>query len=404
MQELENNLDNLFQKAAENYPLCTSKDDWNEIVAPLLREPVVLSGNKNSFFKNNTSFLVFFFMLLPLAVSDTNISWSKSSPENVNRQQLEETGKAAMGNNVQVERALIRTVGKNSNHPLPGNKGKTFLLRSNRSVASIEMSKAKNQLAQQQPLVETITSINKLQTGENKEPNPVTNGDTTQKNIATEEKAPDTTIHAPLDLIASAGKQNGFYWGLVMGPSFNQVKNQRLKKPGYDIGLVAGYTFNKKLSVEAGLLFEKKYYFSDGKYFNMAKAGASMPADMKIISLDGSFSVFEVPIKLRYNLADNNTRHFYITSGISTYIITNEYNKYKAVINGVQQNVTGDYNNMSRYAAAVFNAGFGFDNSIGKNSRVRIEPYIQVPLQGIGVGSLHVTSIGLHLGLLRAKN
>ncbi|MEO5996202.1 MAG: hypothetical protein ABIN89_05720 [Chitinophagaceae bacterium] len=403
MQELENNLDNLFQKAAENYPLRTSKDDWNEIIEPLLNEPVVLTGNKKSFFKNNTSLLIFIFTLLPLTVFDTKTNGSKSSPENVSRQQLKENVMAAIGIKVQVEPGLIKIAGKNNSHPLPSNTGKFFLQRSNQSVASIEKNNVKNQLPQQ-PITETNTSISKLKTGENKQPDAVSDGNITEKEIATGQKAADTTTQAPIDLIANTGKRNGFYWGAVLGPSGNQVKNQRLKKPGYDIGLVAGYQFNKKLSIEAGLLFEKKYYFSDGKYFNMAKAGASMPVGMKILSLDGSFSVFEVPIKLRYNLAGNNTRHFYITSGISTYIITNEYNKYTAVINGVQQNVTGDYNNMSRYAAAVVDAGFGFDNSIGRNSRVRIEPYIQVPLQGIGIGSLQVTTVGLHLGLLRAKN
>ena len=194
-------------------------------------------------------------------------------------------------------------------------------------------------------------------------------------------------------------QQRGIYFGFVAGPSFNQVKSQGLNKSGFDIGLLAGYQLNNKLSIESGLLFEKKYYFSDGKYFDMSKAGTGMPAGMKVLSLEGSCAIFEIPLKLKFDFARNNHTRFFATTGISTYIITNEYNKYRTLISGTQQDVTGNYNNTSNYFAATIHISGGYQRKIGKLVSLRIEPFLQIPIRGLGIGSLPILSTGIHLGI-----
>ena len=48
---------------------------------------------------------------------------------------------------------------------------------------------------------------------------------------------------------------------------------------------------------------------------------------------------------------------------------------------------------------AVANLSIGYQNSISKNLNIRVEPFLKIPLQGMGVGSLPVTSAGLQLGI-----
>jgi hypothetical protein len=83
-------------------------------------------------------------------------------------------------------------------------------------------------------------------------------------------------------------KQSGFYVGIAAGPELNQIKNQGVQKLGYDIGIIAGYRFSKRFSVETGLSLCNKSYFSDGKYFKMDNATASMPAGMKVMRVEGN--------------------------------------------------------------------------------------------------------------------
>ena len=44
-----------------------------------------------------------------------------------------------------------------------------------------------------------------------------------------------------------APRRQGFYLGLLGGPMFSQVKNQRTTKPGFDVGMQVGYTISKKI-------------------------------------------------------------------------------------------------------------------------------------------------------------
>ena len=68
-------------------------------------------------------------------------------------------------------------------------------------------------------------------------------------------------------------------------------------------------------------------------------------------------------------------------------------------MNGTKENITGLYRNSSRYFAATIDISLGYEHTIGNhNNKIRIEPYVQIPLKGIGVGTLPVLGTGLHIG------
>jgi hypothetical protein len=195
------------------------------------------------------------------------------------------------------------------------------------------------------------------------------------------------------------------YWGIVFGPGINRVKNQRLEKPGFDIGIMAGISLLKgKASVETGLLYTQKYYFSDGKYFDMDKTGGAMPPGMEVMSLEGSSKLFEVPVKFRYRVLQKNRSGVFLSTGISSYLMTKEKNNYQAMMNGSEENMVGSYDENCRYVAVMANIGAEYNYKIGKHTQIRIEPYLQIPLQGIGIGSMPVMTTGLHFGIMRLKH
>ncbi len=63
-------------------------------------------------------------------------------------------------------------------------------------------------------------------------------------------------------------RRQGIYLGFVGGPLLTEVKSQGSKKAGYDIGLFAGYTLNKKFSIETGFYYTHQYFYVSGEYYN----------------------------------------------------------------------------------------------------------------------------------------
>ncbi|MEO5592526.1 MAG: outer membrane beta-barrel protein [Chitinophagaceae bacterium] len=424
MQDIGDNMDELFQKAAKDYPLRKAADNWEEI-APLLKNatPGKAVVKKNNGIRGNNALLILLiivFIFSALATKDgLNLLSSGQYPGKKNEKltgnekimNVPATGISA----IYQKKAGQKILQANPATNIPG----YYNIVNDRSSGGLRSKSNNDRPLFTHSVSEKSTKTTgafadekSLQEGQSKgnlsDENTIVNQPDSASDITPEALSSDFSKTAQLinrknipgdKQVILTKQQRGIYFGFVTGPSFNQVKNQGLNKSGYDIGLVAGYQLNGKLSIESGLLFEKKYYFSDGKYFDMSKAGSGMPAGMQVLSLEGSCAIFEIPFKLKYDFAGNNYTRFFATTGISTYIVTNEYNKYRAIISGTQQDVTGDYNNNLNFFAAAVHLSGGYQRKIGKLVRLRIEPYLQIPIRGIGVGSLSVLSTGIHLGM-----
>ena len=155
--------------------------------------------------------------------------------------------------------------------------------------------------------------------------------------------------------------------------------------------------------METGIIYSKKYYKTDAKYFSMDKIGLSMPPGMRVMNVDGSSSVVEWPVHARFNFKQKQGRELFVSSGISSFIITNESNAYHTMMNGSESMMYKDYKKDKMFFAASIDLSVGYQQKLGNKNQVRIEPYIQIPVRGIGMGNVPVTGAGIHFGITRSR-
>ena len=433
MPDVEDNMDELFKKAAGGYSLKNAKDDWDKI-APLLEYSTgaATATYKTVSVKKYSILLLALSLFLFIAGFIANNSRNKKvapltskAERKILVEEIKEKDKnknldaVAVPNEKNASKKKLlnnRKEDVKQNHLGPDTKNITRLTKERKYRYNIYDGESDTR-GSEKILVADVPVVN-----DKIFPEKISNEKVIiKKHHPSEYAANHFVLRQSISAIQLPGKKDdiiiekkvavysrekvkkeqGVYIGFMFGPSFNQIKTQGLKKPGYDIGVIAGYQISKSLSVETGLMYDRKYYFSSGKYFDMSKVSASMPAGMKVLSLDGSSAVFEIPVKIKYNLPGKSNSNFYSIAGISTYIISNEFNKYRVVTNGTEQNITGTYNNSSRYLAAALDLSLGYQSKIGSFGSIRIEPYVQMPLKGIGVGSLPVMTAGLHIGFTR---
>ena len=431
MPDVENNMDDLLRRAAEDYPLKNSKDDWDNI-APLLEHNTgfAITTLKAKREKRYRVLMLALGLFLFIAGFIANYSWNKKiSPFSIQpERKILVLERKEMANNKINEPVVVPNI-KNADKKQLLNNSRDNLKQNYLDTDNITMlsKKEKYRYTISSSVIDSSESEKMLMTHESDVnekilPEKIRYQKTAiKKHYPSEYAANDFALYQSISSIQlpekkddlntqkntslhnkeKIKKQQGIYLGFMFGPSFNQIKTQGLTKLGYEIGLIAGYQINKSLSVETGIMYDRKYYFSSGKYFDMSKVNSSMPADMKVLSLDGSCAVFEIPVKIKYNLQSKSNANFYSTAGLSTYIISKEYNRYRVVTNGTEQNITGTYKNSSRYLAAALDLSLGYQSKIGSLGSIRIEPYVQMPLKGIGVGSLPVMTAGLHIGFTR---
>ena len=417
MQFVENDMDDLFRKAAQNYPLKTEAKGWDDIAGVLAPQAGggAIADKKSK--RKNKWLILLAFLIVSSAVSffiysnngmrSSSDAIGKNIPGLKNNGMADEKINTVPANQTSIKVAKpVNKKDKIKDKSLAGNdlnivernrleKKFKHSLSAHANLGSIENANdnfVESILTENNiPLIKTgINNTVAAQKNEVKKNNEIIHSKHSIEEVKT---LPANKANVPIS-------RQGLYFGVVAGPQFSQVKGQGFSKTGFDAGVLAGYRFNKKLSAEAGLLYAAKYYYSDGKYFDMSKTTATMPANMKLINLNGSANVFEVQAKLKYDFINAKKSSWFIGTGISSYILTQESNDYFADVNGVKQNLHAKYESNKGYFLSTVVISFGSEFKIGKHAALRIEPYWQIPLKGMGVGAIPVSGAGLHTGII----
>jgi hypothetical protein len=193
--------------------------------------------------------------------------------------------------------------------------------------------------------------------------------------------------------------EKGLYAGVVASPDISTVKLQRTSKVGYNFGLVAGYRVSKHIAVETGVLVERKYYYSEGSEFSTKKV--PIPSDMKILDVDGWCKMIEIPVTVRYVFGIKEKSNWYVNGGLTSYIMGKESYDYTYKMYNTVTTKTWDYKNATRNWFSIIHVGVGYEHKLGAVGTLRVEPYLNIPAGGVGIGSLPITSVGLNVGITR---
>ena len=191
-------------------------------------------------------------------------------------------------------------------------------------------------------------------------------------------------------------KSSHGYIGLSGAPDFSTVRFQTMKGIGTTFGVLLGYSFNARWAVESGLYVDRKRYYTAGEYFKK-----SMPAGYTLLNADGTCYMWEIPVNVRYNLSTSPRMKWFATAGLSTYLMTSEQYTYQVQNNWVRTEGYWNFHNPSRYWFSIVNLSAGFEQRVGKIGNLRLEPYVRIPLSGIGTGSLPILSAGVNIGFTR---
>lgn len=172
-----------------------------------------------------------------------------------------------------------------------------------------------------------------------------------------------------------------------------------MKGIGTTFGLQLGYTFNDHWAVESGLYLDRKRYYTDGEYFNTSKV--SMPTYSKLLNVDGTCYMWEIPVNVRYNLNKGIRIQWFATAGLSTYLMSKENYTYQYEVNWSVEESKWNIHRPSQYWFSIVNLSAGFEQRLGAVGNLRLEPYIRIPMSGVGTGKLAIMSAGLNVGLTR---
>lgn len=418
MQPLDNHMDDIIRQAAEDYPLNTASADWEKLQQKL-QTPPQRPGNRKRF--------LWLLVLLPVAM--IWYGWPSGSEQSEQKAAILEVVENGGEEGVELSTAeklstsadtvqpqLVIVMGGESEH----RTGTGFAEQntsSEKTSNSTSVSTPEDRSSKKNIVASSSTFTNapvKEQAGR------IANGEKTQNSFTTNQEPYKVTLipvrsllsfsYHPLGVkerqrIAANQRQKKkqdeklkkFYAGLTGGIDYTTIRFQQLEAPGFDAGFLVGYNFNRHWSMETGLLYNKKFYYTRGTHFQFKDY--YLPPSTKLQTVNGVCYMWELPLRMRYTFGNGERQHWFVGLGSSSYILNKERYNY-AVTYGynpqlythTKQNEPGSF-----LPFAMLEFSGGYTTHISKSVSVRIEPILKLPLQRIGSGSLPMQSSAIRL-------
>ena len=183
-----------------------------------------------------------------------------------------------------------------------------------------------------------------------------------------------------------------FSVALSFAPDVTALKVKDIAGLGNSVGFNLEYFILPHLSINAGAMYAFKTYQGGEGYYT-----GYVPAPSGIA---GHCWVLDLPLNVRYYVINQNLGRWYISGGLSSYLMLREkYDlKYKSY-GGKSYDKQLDVRNNNRHYLDIVNLGIGYERVLSDRLAIQVEPYLKLPLKGIGEGSINLKSAGALVGL-----
>ena len=438
-------MDDVFRKAAEEYPLDTRSMDWNKVLTALQQNDEPPEPPKNNRYRRLTWLLLLLPLYLicnepatPLRDSTAGKQGATDHKEMVSKNgggarkepsaTGEGTGRATVreGSSVSKDKSseatkvpasgdVTKATDHNGDHQTAAETGKGGKLSHQSSIARTKKAVVSAKTAHQKQLLagsEQPTAGSGETGNESFKALPSDNSNRAQyrglMELTQRSFVKQTCDFNRQDIVSTLPsrppalpRQPRLYLALMAGVDLTTIKMQRTDDVGYDYGGLVGYDLGKRWSVEAGLFMDQKSYYSDGKYLTTKKV--YRPPNSEITDITGTCRMFDISLGGKYALRKKTASTLFVAGGISSYIMKKEDYAYTYYYlqTGQVYLYEHTYKNESRNILSIANLSVGYTKKLGKVAELRLEPYVKIPLGGVGYGELPLLSTGIRAGFVR---
>ncbi len=180
---------------------------------------------------------------------------------------------------------------------------------------------------------------------------------------------------------------------LSAGPDLSSIGNDKQGRWKMQTGVGLQYQFSKRFSLRTGFYASRKIYEVKPKDYNPPPYFWQYYPDMQ--KIDADCKVYEVPVTLVFDVTKNQKNNFYITAGSSTYIMNKEVYGYSYKDNfGYDRYTQRTAPEKSVAYFSTIGLSAGYSRQLSSRVSVSVEPYLKMPLSGIGYGKVKLTSAG----------
>jgi hypothetical protein len=181
---------------------------------------------------------------------------------------------------------------------------------------------------------------------------------------------------------------------LSAGPEFNSSGLVIGGRTGFSAGVGFSIGVAKRLTLQTGLNYSAKYYGADNYEYKFKNQ------QMKSIisGVDASCAVLEIPLLASLNVLDDVNRSIDLNAGMSSYFMLKENYTYSYTAASGYQDRFQQINGKNQHYFGVVDLSATYYVKLKKQKfRLGLEPFVKIPLVGVGEGRVNLKSSGVSL-------
>jgi hypothetical protein len=201
--------------------------------------------------------------------------------------------------------------------------------------------------------------------------------------------------------ISNGGFANNFGVNVSAGPDISDVYHNSIGKVTVAYGVGLTYNLSKRLNIRTGFYSSKKIYSVTGNDYNIPSG--SIGNYQYLENVEANCKVYEIPVKVGYSFGKIKHHSWFVSTGLSSYLMKKEsYDYYYKTPSGQVYNKDWSISNKNKHFFSVLDISGGYQYSFNSQFSLIAEPYVNLPLTGIGAGKVKLNSGGI-LFTIQAK-
>lgn len=189
-----------------------------------------------------------------------------------------------------------------------------------------------------------------------------------------------------------SARRSNWSFGIEFSPDLSGTGFGKVEDSGFNLGLNIEYHLNSKFSITSGFAYAKKLYFADE---NIESYNTN--PNWILDRVNANCDVIDIPINLNYYVSGREHSGLVFSAGLSTYLMLRE--DYDILYEQPWPERTLSIRNENDHFLSIFNASVGYKKILSPTLSIQAEPFIKLPLQGIGEGNIDLFTSGLRLTL-----
>jgi len=189
------------------------------------------------------------------------------------------------------------------------------------------------------------------------------------------------------------GFRNNFAIDFSAGPDISSVGFNKTGRIAINYGAGLSYTLSDRFTLRTGFYVADKIYSAD-KYDYHVPLGGSSNFDY-LYKINANCKVYEIPLAVSYNFGKAGNHQWFASAGLSSYLMKKESYDYLYKSSGNTWSKSWSISNKNQHYFSVLDLSAGYNYLFSKRASLLAEPYLKMPLSGVGAGKVKLNSAGI---------